>query len=200
MNTRSNQACLTINKLKQAIQNQQSTQLAITLKNATTTTVLLICGIALPWLAHRFGFGMAFLPMHLPLLIGGFLLPFGYAFFLAVMIPLTNTALIGMPVFFPALPTLVIELTVYILAIKYFLQIRHNNIFMSLIFALFLGRIATTIVALVFGHIIYTGFSSIALYFNHLIADFLPGLAIQLLIISLLIPKLLPIFNQNKNK
>lgn len=178
-------------------QQTQPMQLARVLQYCTTTTILLILGIALPWFAHRFGFGKAFLPMHLPLLMGGFLLPIGYAISLALMIPIANTALLGMPTLFPALPMIIVELLIYIVTIKYFYQVKRYNIIVSLLLSLFFGRVTAAIIALIFGSYIHAGFNTIGAYFLHLTVDFLPGLALQLLIVPILAPWLLSHFSKN---
>lgn len=160
----------------------QITQMAKAIKNSTVAVILLILGIALPWFAHRFGIGMSLLPLHLPLIIGTLLLPLGYAALLAIMIPLLSTVLIGMPVFFPILPIIIIEFMLYVLAIKYFYQLKHYNFFISLLISLLLGRVAVTVAALFFGVFTYSGLNAAVDYFVQLFSDFVPGIIIQLLV------------------
>lgn len=57
--------------------------------------------LVLPVLFHLLGLGSKFLPMLLPLLLNGFLVPIRWAVFVALMIPWLSALLTGMPPVYP---------------------------------------------------------------------------------------------------
>lgn len=156
------------------------------IKNISTSLILLILGISLPWCTHIFGLGMNFLPIQLPILAGALLLPFLGSFFLIILTLILNTYLTGMPAVYPNLPCLIIELSIYIVLIKYFYLVKNWNIFLSLLLTLLGGRILTTLITSSIGLVHYQGFIGILQHFKHLILDFLPGIILQLFSLTVL--------------
>jgi hypothetical protein len=69
-------------------------------------------GLLLPIGFHMLGWaGKVFLPMHLPIVVGGFLLGAGTAASLGLIVPLLSAALTGMPPFAPPVaPLMSVEL------------------------------------------------------------------------------------------
>jgi len=157
-------------------------RLSLTMQRVIVTSVLLALGILMPLLAHLFGTGRALLPMHAALMIGSCVLPLSYALFLALSIPLLNHLFTGMPILFPALPVVIFEFSVYVVIIRYCYGVLRCNIFLSLIVAQLLGRLAAALLLWSFSILWHTEFIGISAYFLHLLSDFLPGIALQLLI------------------
>ena len=57
----------------------------------------MLFGVLLPLLFHLLGNASVFLPMHIPIMIGGFILSWPYALAVAILTPLLNCIFTGMP-------------------------------------------------------------------------------------------------------
>jgi niacin transporter len=158
-----------------------------TTQRLTVSGFLLALGIILPYvMAHGAGVpGTVLLPMHIPVLLCGFICGPLYGAICGALLPLLNCLLTGMPSLFPMLPIMICELTVYGLSSglifnKTGLGKRKLGILTALPLSMICGRAA------------YTGAFYLILLF---IGDFkalsvtmavvtgLPGIIIQLIII-----------------
>ncbi len=84
-------------------------------KRLTTAALMLAFGIVLPQLFHLTGIpqaGEVFLPMHIPVLLAGFVIGGDYGFFIGMLTPLISHFITGMPAT-PRLPFMIGELAVY---------------------------------------------------------------------------------------
>ena len=82
----------------------------------TVSALLTAVGMLLPLLTHLLGTGAAgtvVLPMHLPVLLCGFLCGPLYGLACGLLVPVCNCLLTGMPVAYPMLPILTCELMTY---------------------------------------------------------------------------------------
>ncbi len=81
----------------------------------TAAGMLMAAGLLLPFaFAHGLGMqGTVLLPMHIPVLLAGFLCGPMYGALCGLLIPAMNTLLTGMPPAFPMLPIMTAELTTY---------------------------------------------------------------------------------------
>ena len=78
------------------------------------TALFIAAGILLPIFFHGLGLGGAvFLPMHIPVLLGGMLLGWRQGFVIGLVTPLLSCLLTGMPPLLPALPLMTSELAAY---------------------------------------------------------------------------------------
>ncbi len=149
--------------------------------------LLVALGIILPYAtAHGMGLaGTLLLPMHIPVLLCGFLCGPIYGALSGAVLPLLNCLLTGMPAPFPMLPIMFFELSVYgltsgLLFEKTRLGKMRFGIYIALPAAMICGRIAY---AAVF-HILLLTFGSLrALAVGAAIVTGLPGILCQLLII-----------------
>lgn len=81
----------------------------------TAGAIMLAFGIILPQLFHLTGIpqaGEIFLPMHIPVLLAGFVIGGDYGFLLGILTPILSHFLTGMPAS-PRLPFMIGELAVY---------------------------------------------------------------------------------------
>lgn len=84
-------------------------------KRLTTAALMLVFGIVLPQLFHLTGIpqaGEIFLPMHIPVILTGFVIGGDYGFIIGVLTPLISRFVTGMPGT-PRLPFMIGELAVY---------------------------------------------------------------------------------------
>ena len=58
-------------------------------------------GLTLPWAFHAVGLGSRFLPMLLPLLLNGFLVPWRWALLVGASVPWISALMTGMPPLYP---------------------------------------------------------------------------------------------------
>src|SRR5690625_6223104 len=82
--------------------------------NLVIAGLLLAIGIIIPSIFHLTSLpGIIFLPMHIPVLLGGFLLPPYLALMLGAVTPLLNNLVTGMPLLFPNAIIMAFELATY---------------------------------------------------------------------------------------
>ncbi|QRN84985.1 ECF transporter S component [Clostridia bacterium] len=110
-------------------------------RNITFSALLLAMGLILPWLFHVLGnWGAVFLPMHIGMVLAGYLLPPGWCLALGIITPLASSVLTGMPIF-PLNYLMVIELSVLGVSLALLRQ-RMGSSRLGLIFAMLLSRAA----------------------------------------------------------
>lgn len=85
-------------------------------------------------------------PMHIPLLLAGFILGWRSSIALGITIPLLSFILTGMPPLFPVGLSMMFELSTYGIVAYFLYQITQKNIYVSLIGAMICGRIMMGIV------------------------------------------------------
>ena len=160
-------------------------------RKLTYAGLFLALSILLPLIFHLTGVpGQIFLPMHIPVLLCGFICGKKYGFIIGAVSPLINTLLTGMPVFYPIGISMVFELAAY----GFFaglLYEKTNRILASLVASMVLGRLVriavTFLITVPFGgKFIFLGL------LGALFVTSLWGIIIQLILIPLIlkIPKI----------
>lgn len=110
------------------------------------TSLFLALGLIIPYIFHITGLpGQALLPMHIPVLLCGFLLGPRYGLIIGVLTPILNSLLIGMPPIYPVGIAMALELAAYGFAAGFFHKNKRVNLFVSLIIAMLFGRIISGI-------------------------------------------------------
>lgn len=149
--------------------------------------LMLALGIIIPYIFHTTGIaGNIFLPMHIPVLIGGFLLPPYFALLLGVLTPIINSLITGMPVLFPIAVIMVFELGTYgLLASLFYRKLGFPSV-IGLILAMVGGRIMAGLVVFILGIFFAIPLEPIT-YVIGAITTGIPGIIIQLILIPILI-------------
>ena len=159
----------------------------ITTRELVLSGLLLAAGLILPMIFHMFSMtGPVFLPMHIPVLIGGLLLPPSLAIPLGIITPLLSSTLTGMPVAFPMAPIMAVELGVYGLSASIATRKLKLNSVLALIIAMVDGRIAAGLAVAVLVQLFGVKMDPI-MFVKGAIVTGLPGLIIQLIFIPALI-------------
>ncbi|MBR2139792.1 MAG: ECF transporter S component [Phascolarctobacterium sp.] len=115
------------------------------------TSLFIACGLLLPLAFHTFGMGgRTFLPMHLPVFMGGMLLGSFPGFIIGALTPLLSCLLTGMPPFIPSLPMMIVELAIFGLVAGFMYHEKHQNIYLSLVSAMIAGRLGAAFVLMLF--------------------------------------------------
>lgn len=172
----------------------------ITTKEIVLGGLLLATGLILPMIFHLFGLtGQIALPMHIPVLIGGFLLSPSLALSLGIITPLVSSVLTGMPVLFPMAVIMMVELGTYALTASLLSGKMKMKIIPSLIGAMAAGRIAAgiTVAALV---ALFGVKMNPVLYIKGAVIVGIPGIIIQLLFVPSIVYVLVNINNRAKSR
>ena len=158
-------------------------------KRVIIAGLLLALGVIIPMIFHSTGIaGTVFLPMHIPVLIGGFLLPPYLALFLGMITPLINSLITGMPIMFPIAIIMSFELGVYGLVAS----LLYRKLKLPSLIALILSMIAGRIMAGLVVFILATFFTlpmplePISFIIGSVTAS-IPGIIIQIILIPSLI-------------
>jgi ECF transporter S component (folate family) len=115
-------------------------------KKLTLAGLFLALAILLPMLFHLTGIpGQVFLPMHIPVLLCGFICSKKYGAITGAVSPLIGTALTGMPVLYPVGISMVFELMAYGF-ISGLLYEKTQKVMPSLLGAMLAGRVVSGIV------------------------------------------------------
>lgn len=113
-------------------------------KDLTAAAIFLALGLLIPYIFHVTGMpGQVFLPMHLPVLLCGFILGNPYGLILGLITPLLNAVLTGMPPIYPTAIAMAFELATYGLIAGWLYKRRGINLFYSLVSAMLAGRIVS---------------------------------------------------------
>ncbi len=155
-------------------------------KKIILSGIFIAFGIILPMFFHTFNMaGSIFLPMHIPVLIGGFLLGPLYGGLVGLLTPILSGFMTGMPSLVPVMPIMAFELCAYGF-ISGFLFEKTNKIYISLIGAMIGGRLFAVLGAFIVSLTIAPKVSPFMFVFGNL-AKAIPGMLIQLIFIPILI-------------
>ncbi len=159
----------------------------VTTKKLVLSGLLLAVGLILPMIFHMFNMtGPIFLPMHIPVLIGGMLLNPSMALILGVITPIISSVLTGMPVAFPMALIMAFELGTYGLVASLAISKFKINTFGSLIISMVSGRIMAGLVVAFLAGVFGANMDPI-LFVKGAIITGLPGIMIQIIFIPTLI-------------
>ena len=164
------------------------------------TSLFIACGLLLPLAFHSFGMGgRTFLPMHLPVFMGGLLLGWLPGLIIGALTPVLSSLLTGMPPLIPSLPMMFVELALFGLVSGYLYHDKRKNIYFALITAMIVGRLGATFVLMLFSDIL-----GIKLHpLTYVAATFMTGLAgviFQIVFIPILVKRLEHIFSYEVHK
>ncbi len=154
------------------------------IKNLVLTALFIALGLVFPSLFHVFGAGTVFLPMHIPVLLCGFVCGPLFGAVCGLIVPLLSSLTTGMPVFFPTGVAMMAELCTYGALTGLFYK--RWNVYFSLIGAMLGGRVVSGIA----NTLLYTiaakpyGFS---VFLTSAFVTALPGIVIQLIAVPAVI-------------
>lgn len=162
----------------------------ISLKLMVVNALFLALGLLLPLLTAQIPqFGNMLLPMHIPILICGFVCGWESGLVIGFVTPIIRSFLIGMPPMFPIAIAMSFELAVYgCLTGVFFRLFSKKNMLIPvvLIIAMAGGRIVWGIVSYVLFGLNGTAFS-IEMFLAGGIVNAIPGILLQLVLIPIVI-------------
>lgn len=161
------------------------------IKFLVLTALFLALGIILPFFTGQIPeIGSMLLPMHLPVLLCGFICGCPYGLAVGFITPLLRSLLFGMPPMFPKAVAMAFELAGYgvLAGLLYRLLPLKNiaRIYLSLIGAMLGGRIIYGLVCIPLMGIAKVPYS-FAIFFASAFTEALPGIVMQLLLIPALL-------------
>lgn len=153
-------------------------------KNLVLTALFIALGLVFPSLFHVFGAGTVFLPMHIPVLLCGFVCGPLFGAVCGLIVPLLSSLTSGMPPIFPTAVAMMAELCAYGALTGFFYK--RWNVYISLIGAMLGGRIVSGVA----NAILYSiagkpyGFS---IFLTGAFVTALPGIIIQIVAVPAVI-------------
>jgi len=161
------------------------------MKRMVFSALFIAFGLVIPPMFHALGMGgPVFLPMHIPVLLGGLILGPGAGVTIGLLTPLLSSLLMGMPPLnSPIVFMMTVELAVYGLVGGYLMKWR-GNLLLSLVGALIGGRIALGLSVAAVRLVVPFPGTPVAFVAGSLVTG-LPGLALQLVLVPLLTAVLL---------
>lgn len=151
----------------------------------TATAICIAMGLLLPQVFHVFGAGTVFLPMHIPVLLCGFICGGPFGFLCGLLTPLLSSVFTGMPAIFPTGISMMLELATYGF-LTGILYEKTEKTYVSLVGAMLGGRIVSGV-----SKAILLGFSGgsfgMQAFLTSAFITAWPGILIQLVIIPPLV-------------
>jgi niacin transporter len=153
----------------------------------TISGLLVAIGILLPIAFHSFKLGgQIFLPMHLPVLMGGFMLPWQFAGAVGLITPFLSFLFTSMPPV-PGVFGMMAELFTYGLVTSVAYNKLRLGIYPSLITSMLAGRFVSIVSNWIIAAIIMGKTFNFVKFTYGLFVVALPGIAIQLILLPILV-------------
>lgn len=157
------------------------------LQQLVRAALLIAIGIILPQAFHSIkDAGNILLPMHIPVLIGGFILGPYYAMCVGVIIPILSSLFTGMPPV-PYIYVMILELVSYGLVISLLHSKLKLGIYPSLIAGMLAGRVMGIIGNYLILHVIMSAPFDIKVVAAGLFVKGIPGIVIQMILIPVIV-------------
>ena len=162
-------------------------------KKLVSAGLLLAVGWLLPLLTGQLqSIGNMFCPMHLPVMLGGFVLGPAYGLLLGLLTPLSRSLIFGMPMLYPAAIGMAFELAAYGFfcgaLYKTFEKYLKARVYLALVLSMLIGRLVWAAARLVMLGVTQTPLTW-KIFVTTEFVNAWPGIVIQLV----LIPKLVQI-------
>lgn len=152
--------------------------------------LFLALGLLLPFLTAQIpSLGSRMLPMHIPVLLAGFICGWPYGLVIGFTLPLFRSVLFSMPPMFPTALAMAFELAVYgaVTGILYKVLPKKNiSIYISLIISMICGRIVWGIVAFALYGLSGSAFTW-EIFMAGAFVNAIPGIIIQIIIIPVIV-------------
>lgn len=161
-----------------------------TTKNLVLAGFCLALCLALPFVTGQIPqIGSALSPMHIPVLLCGFLCGWRYGAAVGLVAPLLRFALFGMPPIFPTGVAMAFELAAYglVAGILYLrLPKKPANVYVSLIAAMLTGRVVWGAARVVLSGVSGSAFTW-GMFLSGALFNALPGIAVHIALIPLIV-------------
>lgn len=154
-------------------------------KQITFASFFLTLGLLLPFMTMQIpSIGNMLLPMHIPVIICGFLLGEKYGLLVGFLTPLLRSMLFSAPPIIAALP-MAFELCAYGY-LSGMLYHKTKNVYFSLIISMILGRVIWGVASLIIYGIQGTQFS-FSMFLAGAFTAAIPGIVLQIILIPIIV-------------
>ncbi|HBG02498.1 MAG TPA: ECF transporter S component [Firmicutes bacterium] len=147
-------------------------------------------GLLMPFLTGQIpSVGSRLLPMHIPVLLGGFVLGGSFGLVIGLVTPLLRSVLFGMPPLFPTAFVMSCELAAYGYLAGAFYRFwpkKSDFVYLSLLAAMVGGRIVWGLVSVLVYGLSSTPFTW-QMFMAGSVVNALPGIALQILVIPIIV-------------
>jgi len=159
-------------------------------KNLALSGLFLALGLVMPFLTAQIpSIGSRLLPMHIPVLLCGFVCGWPYGLIVGFIVPLLRSMLFGMPPMFPTAVAMAFELATYgfISGLLCKLLPKKNAfIYATLIISMICGRVIWGVVSFFLYGLGKTAFN-VETFMTGALLNAIPGIVIQIIIIPIII-------------
>ena len=159
-------------------------------KNMVLAALFLALGLVMPFLTMQVReIGSMLLPMHIPVLVCGFVCGWKYGLLVGFITPLLRSMIFSMPLMFPSAVSMAFELATYgaVVGILYYiLRSSKLRIYLSLLVAMFAGRLVWGVVMIILAGMNQSTFSW-QMFIGGALINAIPGIILQLVLIPILI-------------
>ncbi len=167
-----------------------TTKSSLVLYKTTTSGLLLAIAMLLPFLTGQIPtFGNMLLPMHIPVILCGFVCGAPYGAAVGFLAPLMRSFIFGAPLLFPSAVTMAFELCAYGLVSGILYSVFPKKIgytYLSLVIAMIAGRGVLGIASVVVYRLMGSVFSA-SMFLGSALTNAIPGIVIQLVFIPILV-------------
>ncbi len=161
----------------------------ITTRKLTYGSLCIALALVLPFLTGQIPqIGSALSPMHIPAFLSGFICGWPYGLLVGFVSPLLRSAILGMPPFLASI-AMSFELATYgfLAGFLYkFLPKKSYNVYLSLLAAMFGGRIVWGIVQYILAGLSGTGFP-LSAFWAGAVANAVPGILLHIILIPVIV-------------
>lgn len=155
-------------------------------KKLTLSAMLLAIGLILPFFTGQIKqIGNMLLPMHIPVLLCGFLCGEKYGFAVGFILPILRSVCFGMPLMIPTAVAMAFELGTYGMLSGY-LNEKTKNAYISLLGAMVGGRIIWGVVSFLLYRVMGNVFTW-EIFAAGAFLQAVPGIIIQLVLVPILV-------------
>lgn len=154
-------------------------------KDLVLGAMFVALGLVLPFVTGQIPeIGSKLSPMHFPVFLSGMLLGNNMGLLCGFIIPILRSMIFGMPPMLPAI-CMAFELATYGFVAGYLYKKKKQNIYVSMIASMLVGRIIWGIVS----YIIYSGNFGIEAFMAGAFINAIPGIILQLILIPLIVKR-----------
>ncbi len=163
---------------------------ALQVRKLTYAALYLAIALVLPFVTGQIPeIGSMLCPMHIPVLLCGFLCGWPWGLAVGFVAPLLRSVLFGMPVMFPAGVAMAFELAVYggvAGLLHHVLPRRRLTVYAVLIIAMVAGRLVWGLVRLILAGLTGSEFTA-ALFLAGAVTNAVPGIILHIVLIPVLV-------------
>lgn len=165
----------------------------ISTKKITLAGLFIALGLLMPFLTAQIpSIGSKLLPMHIPVLLCGFVLGWPYGLIVGLIVPVFRSVLFTMPPMFPTAIVMSFELAAYGFAtglLHKLLPKKNIFVYVSLIVSMIFGRIVWGLASFIILNLSGSAFTFEA-FLAEAFINALPGIIIQIVLIPVLVMSL----------